>query len=87
MWKGVKEREKEKRKLSEVESTYTVMENKDAGEDAEEVCCEQRQVDWGCTAPLHHKGHYAVQRKHAETVTREQQPWEHKPQGNTAVKV
>lgn len=85
-WRDEPERKKE-RWGCEVESAYSVMEDEDPREDAEEVRGEQWQVDWGCTAPLHHKGHQAVQCKHAERITREQQPWEHKQQGNTAAKV
>lgn len=72
------QRERKRGGGCEVESAYSVMEDEDPREDAEEVRGEQWQVDWGCTAPLHHEGHQAVQRKHAERITREQQPWEHK---------
>ncbi len=52
---------------------HTVAEEEDPTEEAEEVGCEQGEVDRGGTAQLHHDGHEAVQSKHTQRVRREQE--------------
>lgn len=48
--------------------THLVAEEEEATEEAEEVGGEQREVDGGGTGHLHHDGHEAVQRVHAQDV-------------------
>lgn len=48
------------------------MEEEEAAEEAEEVGGEQRQVDRRGAGHLHHHGHEAVERVHAQGVERKQ---------------
>lgn len=55
-------------------STHAVLKEEDAAEEAEKVGGEQREVDGGGAAQLHHDGHAAVQAVHAQGVGGEQEP-------------
>lgn len=57
--------------------THLVLEEKDATEKAEEIGGEQRQVNGGGAGRLHHAGHEAVQRHHAEDVDGKQKDYKH----------
>ena len=59
-------------------STHIVLEEEDPTEEAEEVGGEEREVDGGGAAQLHHDGHAAVQSVHTQRVGSEQEPWEDK---------
>lgn len=48
--------------------THCVAEEEDAAEEAEEVGGEQREVDRSGAGHLHHDGHEAIQREHAQDV-------------------
>lgn len=55
---------------------HVVLEEEDPTEEAEEVGSEQREIDWGGAAQLHHYGHEAVQSVHAQSISCKQKPWE-----------
>lgn len=47
---------------------YLIVKEEKAAKKTKEVCRQQSQVDSGGTSHLHHDGHEAVQRKHAQDV-------------------
>lgn len=61
--------------------THRVVEEVEATEEAEEVGGEQGEVDRRGAGHLHHHGHEAVQRVHAQSVDRKQHGCRTQPDG------